>query len=588
MMRRLPVALLFLCVLSPTLVAAENPREIYQRALVEEQGAGNLRQAIDLYERVAKSAGPDRALAAKALVRAAECYEKLGEPKAAELYAQVVRAFPEQQEAVSAAQLALVSAPRGKTSGQSAAAISVQLTTVVAPMLDNYCVGCHNQTRKAAGLALDQGLGRNIISTLSDGQIMNPQGVDSGREVAEKVLARLRSRTMPPAGQPHPDTTTNQAAVAALETALDLGYPQPLAPGDLAGDTELASRMAKFLWNADPDQPLLEAANRGRLSDPGVLQQQVRRMLLDPKSEILALQFFDPWLHLGDATKQPLTPSSPAELDESLRKAMRRETQLFVDSQVREDHPAMDLWSSNYTFVNDRLAQYYGIPNVSGNQFRRVTRSGNLRAGLLGQGSILTLTSLYAPRDGHVRTSPAIRGKWFYATFFGLSVPPPPPSVSPLDQDGTPTANTRERMEAHRKNPSCASCHQVFDPFGFALENFDAMGRFRDQDGGEAINASGMFADGSSWTDPVQFKQELVHYQDAFVTNATEVLLSYALGRTRHNSDGTNTPGRFVHAGEMPEVRAILREAAGSNYSWSAIITGIVKSQSFQLRTVVP
>jgi hypothetical protein len=267
---------------------------------------------------------------------------------------------------------------------------------------------------------------------------------------------------------------------------------------------------------------------------------------------------------------------------------MRRETQLFVDGLVRDDRPAMELWTSNATFVNDRLAQYYGIPNIVGNQFRRVTRTGNQRSGLLGQGSILTLTSLYAPRSGNARTSPVIRGKWFYATFFGLTVPPPPPSVSPLDQDGTPQANLRVRMEAHRKNPACASCHQMFEPFGLALENFDVMGRFREQDGGQAIDASGSFVDGNAWADAVQFKQQLTQYQDSFLNNVTEVLLSYALGRTRHASDGTSTPGRFLHAGEMPAVRAVLRDAAANNYTWSSLIAGIVKSQPFQTKTIVP
>src|ERR1051326_195910 len=172
---------------------------------------------------------------------------------------------------------------------------------------------------------------------------------------------------------------------------------------------------------------------------------------------------------------------------------------------------------------------------------------------------------MYAPRQGLARTFPATRGKWFYATFFGLPVPPPSPSVSPLDQDGTLTANTRARMEAHRKNPSCNNCHQIFDPFGMALENFDVMGRFREQDGGQPVDASGSFADGPAWTDVSQFKQGLARYQDAFVTNLTEVLLSYALGRTKHASDGTSTPGRFLHAGEMPAVRVILRDGKASN-----------------------
>ena len=445
-------------------------------------------------------------------------------------------------------------------------------------MLDNYCVGCHNQTRKIGGLVLD---------TSRDRLLANSQNPGADAEVWEKVVNRLQSHTMPPVGQPHPDVATDHTAITALAAILDSGYPEPVLPGDLASETEIASRMAKLIWNAEPDATLLEAANRGTLDDPNVLQQQVRRMLQDSRSESFVGNFFEPWLHLQDLTR-PLTPTSPAGLDDSLRQAMRRETQLFLHSQIREDHSPMDLWTSNDTFVNDRLAQYYGIANITGNQFRRVTRTGTQRSGLLGQGSILTLTSFYAPRDGNPRTSPVTRGKWFYSTFFGLLVPPPPPSVSPLDQDGAPNANIRNRMEAHRKNQSCMNCHQVFEPFGLALENFDVMGRFREQDGGEAVNPSGSFADGTTWTNVTQFKQELTRYQEAFISNVTTVLLSYALGRTRHNTDGSNTPGRFLHAGEMPAVRAILRDAAASNFSWSAIIAGIVKSQPFQLKTIVP
>jgi hypothetical protein len=580
MIQRLTEVLILVCSFSAVLLA-ENAREVYQRALVQEQGAGNLRQAIDLYERAAKDAGQDRTLAAKALVHAAGCYGKLGEPKAAELYAEVVRGYPEQRESVAAAQTALTTLTRGKPARQQtiSSSLSGQLTAVVGPVLDEYCIGCHNQTRKVAGLALD-GIRDRLNSS--------PSSLTADAEIWEKVLTRLRSRTMPPSGQHHPDAATNQSMIKVLESALDWGYPEPVSSGDRASDGEVAVRLARLVWNSDPDQVLLDAAKRGLLRDSAVLQQQVRRMLSDPKSEQLAANFFDPWLHLGAITSGALTTGSPAELDDQLRQSMRRETQLFIHSQIREDHPAIDLWTSNYTYVNDRLAQYYGMSDISGNQFRRVARTGTLRSGLLGQASILTLTSMYNPRSGAARTSIAMRGKWFYTAFFGLSVPPPPPSVSPLDQDGMPTANLRMRMENHHKNPSCASCHQIFDPFGTALENFDVIGRFREQDGGQPIDASGTFADGVRWSDMVQFRQALLQYQDSFVTNITEVLLSYALERTRHANDSSSTPGRFLHAGEMPAVRAILRDAAASNYSWSSIIAGIVSSPPFQMKTVVP
>jgi tetratricopeptide (TPR) repeat protein len=554
--------------------------ELYERALVQEKSAGDLHQAIGLYERVARNAGPDRALAAKALVRAAECYEKLGLPKAAELYAEVARSYPEQRESVRSAQIAMTAVRgRGPAPRAVSAKVSAELTTTVVPMLDNYCIGCHNQERKIGGLALD---------STRDRLTSDPSNAAGDAEVWEKVVDRLQSKTMPPLGRPHPDASTNQTVIGALSTVLDTSYPPPILPTDLAGEAEIAARMAKLIWNSDPDSVLLDAANRGRLSDPGTLQQQVKRMLQDPRSENLVNNFFEPWLHLPDLMKSPLTATSPAGLDDPLRQSMRRETQLFLLAQMREDRSPMQLWTANYTFVNDTLAQYYGIGNITGNQFRRVTLSGSQRSGLLGQGSILTLTSIYAPRGGNARTSPTIRGKWLYATFFGLQVPPPPPSVSPLDQDGTPSANMRDRMDAHHKNASCASCHQVFEPFGIALENFDVMGRFREQDGGEPVNPTGSFADGTGWLNLAQFKQELSQYQDTFNTNVTAVLLSYALGRTRHNSDGSNTPGRFLHAGEMPAVRAILRDAASSGYSWSSIIAGIIRSQPFQMKTLLP
>ena len=580
MMKRVVIAAFLAIAMFSTLAVAQNAREIYQRALVQEQGAGNLRQAIELYQQAAKEAGPDRELAAKALIRAAGCYEKLGEPKAAALYTQVVSSYPEQREFAAEAQAALTKVVRGKPTGKVVpVSLSAEISSTVVPVLNNYCIGCHNQTRKVSGLALDS-LRDHLVSS-------NPNAA-ADAEVWEKVLTRLRSRTMPPAGQPRPDASVNQSTITLIETALDRDYPQPLLSSERVTDSELATRLSKFLWNADPDATLADLARRGRLSDPATLEQEVRRMLKDAKAESFTLRFFDPWLRLGDVVKAPLSAGSPAELDDALRQSMRRETQLFITNLLREDRPAMELWSSNTTFVDDRLAQYYGIPNVTGNSFRRVTRTGNERSGLLGQGAILTLTSNYAPRSGKSRTSPVMRGKWFYSTFFGLSVPPPPPSVSPLEQDGSPDANTRKRMEAHRVNPNCANCHQTFEQFGIALENFDAMGRYREQDGGEPVNASGAFADGSTWLTPVQFTEQLSRYQDAFVTNATEVLLSYALGRARHNSDGSISPGRYIHAGEEPAVRAIVREAAVSNYTWSSIIAGIVKSQPFQMKVLLP
>jgi hypothetical protein len=330
-------------------------------------------------------------------------------------------------------------------------------------------------------------------------------------------------------------------------------------------DLELASRLSFFLWSSVPDQELLSLAEQGRLRSPGVLEHQVRRMLADSRAKVMIANFFGQWLYLRNiATHKPDKDLFP-EFDENLRVAFQQETQLFLESQIRDDRPATELLTANYTFLNERLARHYGIPDVVGSHFRRVTLSADSpRGGLLGQGGVLMVTS-YADR-----TSVVLRGKYILQNLLGIPPPPPPPNVPPLD--ATEVKGTlRQRMETHRKNPVCASCHNAIDPLGFALENFDGVGRFRAADHGAAINASGALLDGTKFDGPLTFRQGLAAQREAFLGTLTEKFLTYAMGRG-------------VEYFDMPSVRQIVRDAAASDYRWSALVLGIVKSTPFQMR----
>ncbi len=333
-------------------------------------------------------------------------------------------------------------------------------------------------------------------------------------------------------------------------------------------DVELASRLSFFLWSSIPDDELLDLAVRGELGDPAVLDAQVRRMLADPRATALVTNFGGQWLHIRNLQAVDPDASAFPDFDDNLRAAFQRETELFLESQLREDRPLSELLTADYTFVNERLGRFYGIPNVYGAHFRRVPMRDGHRAGLLGHASILTVTS-YA-----TRTSPVVRGKYLLDNILGAPPPPPPANVPPLeesDADGQPLASMRDRMAAHRKNPACATCHQRMDPLGFALENFDAIGRWRTTDGTSAIDASGTLPDGTTFDGPAEFRQALLLRRDEFVRTFTEKLLTYALGRA-------------VQYYDMPTVRAIMRDAAEDDYRWSSVILGIVKSSPFRMR----
>ena len=462
-------------------LAAQSAQDLYQRGLVQEHAAGNLKQAIELYAQAAKMAGKDRALAAKALIRMGNSQEKLGaDPDAEKTYDALLRAYPEQRTEVAIAQERL------------------------------------KALRHAA------------------------------KHVSSKRVVQV----------------------------------------DRAPDAELAVRLAAFLWNDVPDGQLAEVARRGELADPGGLKRQVVRMLRDRRSDALLDNFFAKWLALDKLKTVQPDPIAFPQVDRDLLEAMSTETRLFVQSQLREDRDAVELWTAPYTFVNERLARHYGLQGVSGRDFRRVTRLNPNRAGLLGQGSVLTMLSRHPSASDPARgtqpsrTSPTARGKFVLKSFFGIDPPEPPANIPGLEErPGKASGTMRERLAAHRTNPACASCHAKFDPIGFALENFDAVGRWRTTDGGLPIDAAGTFADGTWFTGPIELREGLLKRRALYYVNVTKQLLAHALNRT--------TPGR-VYDYEMPAVRQIVRDASVDGYRWSSLIAGIAASSPFQAREVVP
>jgi hypothetical protein len=334
-------------------------------------------------------------------------------------------------------------------------------------------------------------------------------------------------------------------------------------------DLELASRLSFFLWSSIPDDELLDLAAQGKLHEAAVLERQVRRMLADSRAQSLESNFAGQWLYLRNLAAVGPDGRQFPDFDDNLRQAFRRETELFFESIVKEDRSVVDLLNANYTFLNERLAKHYGIPNVYGSNFRRVTLpSDSIRGGLLGQGSILTVTS-YANR-----TSPVQRGKWVLENILGTPPPPPPPNVPPLTEDNPvgKVLTMRERMAQHRTNPACSSCHQLMDPIGLSFEHFDATGRWRNQSEGDIpIDAAGALPSGVTFEGVAGLKRAVLSRPELFVTTVTEKLLTYALGRGMDYYDA-------------PAIRAITREASNNDYRFSSLILGVVKSAPFQMR----
>ncbi len=347
--------------------------------------------------------------------------------------------------------------------------------------------------------------------------------------------------------------------------------PAGLADGAIyrLSNLDLASRLSFFLWSSIPDDELLDAATKGRLSDPKVLEQQMRRMLADPKSRALITNFAGQWLGLRELAK---VETSAKNFDDNLRQSFRRETEMLFENIVREDRSIVNLLDADYTFVDERLAQHYGVPNIRGSYFRRITlNESSPRRGILGQGSFLTISSV------GTRTSPVTRGRWILENILGTPAPVPPPGVDTnleKDAEQVKVTSVRQRLELHRKVEPCASCHKIMDPIGFALENFDMVGTWRDVDGKAPIDASGQLVDGTKLQGPADLRNAVLSRKEMFVSTATQKLLTYAVGRT-------------VQYYDMPAVRVIVQRAAANDYKFSSLVLGIVQSDAFQKKMKV-
>jgi len=347
--------------------------------------------------------------------------------------------------------------------------------------------------------------------------------------------------------------------------------PEGARPGGTyrVADVDLASRLSFFLWGALPDQELLTLAAQNRLSAPGVLEKQARRMLADPRAAALGSRFAAQWLRLQDVDKVHPDPNFYPDYDDNLAAAMRRETELFFNNLVREDRSLLQMFTADYTFVNERLARHYGIPSVSGTEFRRVQYPDDTRRGLLGQGSVLVQTSLAN------RTSPVLRGKWVMEVLMGTPPPPPPPDIPALEETAESKngkmLTTRERMEMHRANPTCNACHRFMDPIGLALDNFDVTAKWRSRENGMPLDTKGDYYDGTPVTSPAELLHALMKRPVPLVRTFTENLLAYALGRR-------------TEAFDQPAIRAIAKAAEANEYRMSSFILGVIKSDAFQMK----
>jgi mono/diheme cytochrome c family protein len=392
------------------------------------------------------------------------------------------------------------------------------------------------------------------------------------RPVTEKEQTRLMSfyaRGRSERDFEHGITKALEAILASPQFLLRIEPIPAHATGSTfrLGEYELASRLSFFLWSGPPDEELLGLAAAGKLALPVTLGGQVRRMIADARSSALATRFASQWLRLQELDRVTPDPIRFPYSDQSLTLAFKRETELFFDSLVREDRSVLELLTADYTFVNERIARHYGIANVTGLEFRRVSLPAH-RRGILGHGSILTLTSIAD------RTSPVMRGKWVMEVLLGTAPPPPPPNVPPFEETASVAEGriltVRERMEEHRRNPACTSCHRVIDPLGLALENFDATGKWRSKDGGAEVDASGQLFDGSTINGTADLRSALLRHKDALLLSFTENLMTYALGRR-------------LEAADMPTVRRIIRDAAKQNYRMSAFLNGVVDSAAFSM-----
>jgi hypothetical protein len=417
-------------------------------------------------------------------------------------------------------------------------------TTDASKVVATYCAGCHNGVmRSPSGAVLDQ-----FDTAMMSG---NPG-------VWTRAYRQLQAHTMPPAGAPRPDRRGYDALLVSIEEALGANASPP---GGVSSP-EIAERLAKLLWNSPPDASLLDDAQRDRLTSPAALERQVKRMLEDERARGFVTGFFFPWLGLDQLAKaDPDTRHFP-EYDVALRDAMAAETELFVLSQLREDRDPIELWSSNYTFLNERLARHYGVTGISGAQFRRVVLSTPERAGLLGHGSVLMVTSRHQRGTDAAYTSPASRSIWVRLHFLGAPPPHPFPGAQPVKPELPITPQTRTLPAV-----PCVNCHRNFFPLGYALEHFDPIGRWRTHDQAGPVDASGTFVDGTPTNGVVELRNALLQRSDAFRTTITERLLVYASGQPVSAS-------RMAPPATLVRARQILRTRPAR---WSAIIAEVVR-----------
>ena len=414
---------------------------------------------------------------------------------------------------------------------------------------------------------------------------------DCARKILSTLMRRAYRRPVAAADLAVPFRFYQAArAKESFETGIEMGLravlvspeflfrveqdPAGLAPGTAyrISDLELASRLSFFLWSSIPDDELLDAAIAGQLSKPGVLEKQARRMLADPRARTLATNFAEQWLYLRNLSSSTPDMRLFPDFDDNLRQAFRRETEMLFETVMHEDRSVLDLLRADFTFVNERLAKHYGIPGVYGSRFRRVefaaaSREAERRGGLLRHGSVLTVSS-YA-----TRTSPVIRGKWILDNIFGVPPPPPPPNVPALKENasGAKAMSMRERMAQHRANPACSGCHQLMDPVGFAMENYDAVGRWREIEDARPIDAAGGLPDGAKFDGVAGLEKALLAKPDMFAMTLSEKLFTYGLGRG-------------VETADAPAIRQIVRKAQSSDFRFSSFILGLVTSTPFQMR----
>jgi Protein of unknown function (DUF1592)/Protein of unknown function (DUF1588)/Protein of unknown function (DUF1585) len=389
-------------------------------------------------------------------------------------------------------------------------------------------------------------------------ELLDPAQIAASPDLWSRAYRQIQAGTMPPAGAPRPDRATYNAVLTSVGQALEGNAKAPAA----ANSQEIATRLATFLWNSAPDAALLQDAQRNRLSDPATLERQIRRMLADDRAQAFVSRFFFPWLELDKLGNADPDKKYFPDYDVSLRDSLAKETELFLLSQLRDDRDPIELWSANYTFLNGQLAKHYDVPNVSGRQFRRVTLSTPERAGLLGQGSILMVTSRHQHGVDAAYTTPATRGRWVRIHFLGTPTPIPGRGALPVKPELPITPQTRVLAV-----DPCITCHSNFFPLGYALENFDPLGRWRTHDQAGPVDASGALVDGTPFNGVVELRQGLLQRPDAFRMTITERLLAYSSAASAAPFNGT--PETLIRA------RQILRSTQEPR--WSALIAAIVR-----------